>query len=500
MKYLLLFGLSVICFAGLGQSKDSLQTQVLSPEEMREDLMTYKQLLLETHPGLFRYQSKEEFDNSISGIETKISEPLPFYTFYRLIARLSADIRCAHTQVFPMGDILSYMRESCEVFPLFLYPIDERLYVLFNGTEDPSILPGDEIISVNGKPITEIREIISRYYFRDGNNDVVLRRFVQGGLFSLYYYLMVEQPSNFEIVVKNRQGEERKYKLPALTYAQVEKNYTSNTVNTKMMSFYNKKHQNWDMIIVDEVPSTAYMNFASFGSRGVDTEDEAQETFKKFMDKSLKKLRKSNIQNLIIELRGNTGGWDIQGKELFSYLMKSDTAVSYYETQTAITNDSDFLKYSDLSEEDLKQAGKYLIPMEDGTFKLDPAGNKTLLPQSPKENRFTGNVYIIMDEQCASTCAEFTAAAKANKIGVFVGNESGGAYEGGNGGSFITYSLPNSGIYSNSPLVKYTMAVPEASAPGRGTIPDHLILLSHEDLLNGYDAPKQFVFELIRKN
>lgn len=312
------------------------------------------------------------------------------------------------------------------------------------------------------------------------------------------YYLFVEQPSQFDLVFTNLEGEEQEITVPAMNYSQAEGNYVSNPVNKKMMSYYNKKAKSWDLEIHTEVPSTAYLKFAGFGASGVETEEEAAIVFQRFMDKAMKKLHKKEISNLIIELRGNTGGWDIMGKELFGYLMRENEPVSYYKYQTTVTKDSDFLRYSDMSAEQLEEAEKYLIPLENGNYKLDPAGNSTLSPQPPKENRFTGNVYILIDEQCASTCAEFTAIAKTNKTGILVGNESGGAIEGGNGGTFIHYTLPNSGIFSNTPLVRYQMAVPEMIPRGKGTIPDYVVLMSLEDVLTGRDAQKEFVFDLIR--
>ena len=74
-------------------------------------------------------------------------------------------------------------------------------------------------------------------------------------------------------------------------------------------------------------------------------------------------------------------------------------------------------------------------------------GSDTREPKryAPKPNRFRGRVYILMDGASASTASEFLAVAHANKVGVFVGEESGGAYEGANGSSFINLELPRSG-------------------------------------------------------
>ncbi len=481
------------------QTTDPLQKKILAPKEMREDLNIYKQILVETHPGLFRYLTELEFYQIMEDIQSQIEKPLQFYEFYRLLAGLTAEIRCAHTTLFPKKDVLNYIMESCNLFPFFVYPVDDKIYVLFNGTEDTRIKPGYELISINKKEIPEIKKIIKRYAFRDGYGNSVLRRFLRGGYFSMYYYFFIEQPPQFNIVFKDLDGDIIQYQIAGQPYKITEKNYVANPVNSEMMSFYNKKNKNWGFQFLDELPSTALLHLYSFGGKGINNEEKAQKAIQDFLNKAMKKIERKNVTNLIVDLRSNNGGWDVQGKELFSYLMKSDIATDYYRDQFAVTQDSEFLKYSDLSPEDLERAETFLIPQEDGTFKLDPEGNITLKPQEPKKKRFNGNLYILVDEQCASACAEFVAVAKSNEIGILVGNDSGGAYEGGNGSTFINYQLPNSGISSNTPLVKYEMAVKPAAEIGMGTIPDYTILPNLEDILSGRDAQKEFVYQLIRE-
>ena len=140
MKYLLFFILVIQSVLAIGQ--DSLVNKTLQPEQMRGDLVEYIQLLSETHPGLFRYQNETEFRKTVSDIESQIASPLPFYSFYKLMAGLTAQIKCAHTSLFPKEDIMGHIRESCNMFQFFMYPIEGKLYVLFTGTSGEEIKPG----------------------------------------------------------------------------------------------------------------------------------------------------------------------------------------------------------------------------------------------------------------------------------------------------------------------------------------------------------------------
>lgn len=481
------------------QRGDTLQEKILSPEEMIKDLSAYKQLLLETHPGLFRYMSREKFDIIIQEILDSINTPTPFYTFYRHLARLNAEIRCAHSNVLPGNNFLSYLRSSCETLPFYVYPIDNKLYILFNGTTQQDIVPGDELLSINGMPVKDIRHQIESYYFRDGTSASTLQKFLQGGTFSMFFYLFIDQPHSFEISIRKQSGTISAHRIQAQSYELTEKNYINNPVNKDMMKFYGQQKENWVLEILPYPESTAYLRIMSFSGKNIRDERSAKMQMEKFMAKVIRTLEQKDIKNLILELRGNPGGWDIHGRELLSYLLKKDSAVLYYRQQKTITKDSEFLKYSDLNPEDLSKADKYLVAQVDRTFLVDSAHTETLRLLRPKKQRFSGSVFIIVDEQCASSCAEFVAVAKANKIATLVGVEAGGAYSGGNGGSFIHFTLPESGIVATTPLVRYEMAVPAIDQFSMGTLPDYVIPSNLIDILKGRDTKKEFVLKLIKE-
>ncbi len=483
------------------QPADSLQTKILSSAAMQEDFAYLLKLLQQTHPGLYRYTSKEEASAKWDSSKALLRTPMSFYDFYKIIAATIADIRCAHTQALPVSDLEPYFNSYMKTIPFFLYPVEDKIVVILNLTPDTSIQPGYEVLSINGKSINEIKQIVTRYYWADGFIQSSKNQVLQGQWFDIFYYSFVARPDTFHITFKTLTGDTISYTTPAQTFASSLKWIKNNPVNQQMDAWYDKKRDKhpWRLSFPGDVPATAMLRFDGFGGEGANTEEEAQSTFRAFMDKSLKEIKKKNCTSLIIDVRSNGGGWDNQGIELFTYLMKGDTAVRYYRRQHAITDSSEFLRFSDLSPEELKSVKEELTPEPDGTFTLREDKNPTLQLQSPKPNRFKGNVYVLMDEKTFSTAAEFTAAAQANKEAVFVGEESGGCYEGGNGSSFIHLRLPNSGIAIGTPLVSYNMNVGEVLQKGRGTIPDYRVLFTLNDILHHIDPQFNLVKSLIRK-
>ena len=481
---------------------DSLQTKLLQPADMQADFQYLRRLLEETHPGLYRYTPKAIMQAKLDSIASTLNQPLPFYTFFRSVTALIADIRCAHTHALPAKAWQKQYTSNWKTLPFFMYPIQNRSYVIFNGTTDQTVKPGFELLSINGQSMAQIRQTMHRYQWSDGYIQTAKDAALQGQLFALFYYWFIDRPDTYRLTFKSLTGDTVRIDAPAKPFNTWFKTAQKNPVNKQMVAWYNKKKpkQPWRLSFPDDVDQTARLQLDGFGIKGANDDETAATRFREFMDKSLAKIAKKKAKHLIIDVRDNGGGWDIQGVELFTYLMKSDTAVRYYSRRHTITDNSEFLKFSDVPSDVLKNIRQQLIPEKDGTFtEKDDDDSRELRPQLPKPNRFKGQVYSLMNGRSGSTTSEFLAVAHANRVGVFVGEESGGAYEGGNGGSFINLELPHSKIKVATPLVYYNNAVPETGQKGRGTMPDHTVSITLDNVLNHTDAQLDLVKKLIRE-
>jgi len=483
---------------GLAQP-DSLATKMLSPQQIQKDFNYLRKLLTETHPGLYRYLPKEKMDAKLDSVYQQFDKPLPFYSFYKSVLYVIANVRCAHTNALPAADFNRYIG-SIHTFPFFLFPIDNKLYVIFNGSTDPQITLGYELVQINGRSSESIMQTIKKHYWSDGYIELSKNTALQGGSFCLFYYTLIERPDQFDVEFKDLNGNIYRTTVPAQKYGVTERAYTKNKINQKANQLYNQRHkQPWRLSFPTDVPASALLRLDGFGGKGMTTSETARLGMKKFMDDVMKKIEAKKCTNLIIDVRSNSGGWDIQGVELFTFLMKQDTAVQYYQKMHAITDSSEFLNYSDLSAHDRKNLKQELKREADGTFALRQAVTAELQPQLPKTNRFRGMVYILQNERSFSSAAEFLAACKTYQVGTLVGMESGGAYEGGNGASFIHVGLPYSKIQIGSPLVYYSNATHGEFQIGRGTIPDHMVAVEPLDLVNNYDRQLEFVKKMIGK-
>ena len=481
---------------------DSLQTKILQPADMQADFRYLRRLLEETHPGLYRYTPKTIMQAKMDSIDRSLSQPMPFYAFFKVVSALLGDVHCAHTHTLPHKKWREQFAGTLKTIPFFILPIHNRSYVLFNGTTDQTVKPGFELLSLNGRSMESIRQQLYQYHWSDGYIETSKVQAMRGQLFALFYYWYIDQPATYTLTFRTLTGDTMQVDVPAKPFGTSLKIMMKNPVNRQMLAWYNRKKPKhpWRLYFPDSLAQTAYLRLDAFGGEGAKNGGQAITIFRRFMDQAMVRLQKKQIQNLVVDVRANTGGWDSQGIELFTYLMKTDSAVPYYARQHSVTDSSEFIQFSDLSEADRKNVKNELIPETNGTFTLKQ-GSDTREPKryAPKSNRFRGRVYILMNGESASTASEFLAVAHANKVGVFVGEESGGAYEGGNGSSFINLELPKSGIQVSTPLVYYNNAVPEPKQKGRGTLPDSYVPITIHDILNHTDSQLNFVTKQIRE-
>lgn len=480
-------------------SRDTLESIIIQPKELQEDFNFLKQILIETHPGLYRYTTKEMMTRKMDSISNLLNHPMKFYEFYLVLSDLIANIRCAHTYLIPKRGFEAFYKRDINTFPLMIFFMEGKYYVTINGTKDESIKPGDELASINGQSVVDIRTKMKKYLWADGYNEIFKDKAMFELYFPLFYYLLIERCTQFDVVLKKENGQEVKLRLPAQTFLETRKNF-KNKVNDQILSFAKKRNKRdrkhgWRLDIRQK-EKVGIMRINAFG--GGRDENEACLRMRSFLDDCMKKLHDATIPDLIIDLRYNGGGWDIQGVELFTYL--TPKPVRCYRRLHSITDSTEFIKYSDLSGEDRKKMKQELKREEDGTFSVKEEFSDQLKIQQPKSNRFTGNVYILSNSGSASTTGEFIAYAKSNRLVTLIGEETGSAYEGGNGGSFLHFELPHSKIFFSTPLLAYENEVISVQQKGRGTMPDFAVPNNMADILKGYDTQLNFALQLIEKS
>jgi C-terminal processing protease CtpA/Prc len=168
--------------------------------------------------------------------------------------------------------------------------------------------------------------------------------------------------------------------------------------------------------------------------------------FRNFMDSCFALINTEKINNLILDVRGNTGGDPFCASILLSYLQTRE--VPYFSEP--------YGRYQSLSE-----------------------------PLPLPENHFKGNLFTLVDGGCGSTNGHFCALLKYYNIGKFVGTPSGATYK-CNAGRNTELRLTNTQMIITIGRSTYAAAVKNMDTSA--IWPDLLVEETYEAFLAGKDV------------
>lgn len=474
-KYLRLV---IVCFGFIVTINLGARSQnKFTAAQLNDDFLLFRQVLKEAHPGLYRYNSKEQIDSLFSHTESLLDHEMTQQEFYRLLLPVVAQLKCGHTKLHPESNWTdNYYYGSEKIFPLKLFISDGKAYVLDGYEKDGNIPVGAEVTFINNRPMKDIMHQLLSGFFSDGNN-TTFKYIEMSRYFSAYYANLVESPDTFAIqYLKDDQLKE--IKLSAISRTKID-------LYEKEMALQRPSKESYSLeFLPGEVAKLTISSFAKDGK---------EMSYSRFLKHSFAEINDRGIQNLIIDVRDNEGGKDKRGAMLLSHLM--DRKFRYYDRLETTTNK----KYSFA-----KQAW---LPKYYGILRMlisrDPnetflwKHHKNLKVQKPQRHSYLGKVYVLINGASFSVTSEFAAVTHYMKRATFIGEETGGGYYGNNSGTFVIVPLTNSRLIMGIPLMAYYTAVKDYPMTDRGLMPDYEVKLGINDLLEGKDAVLDYTLEKI---
>jgi len=194
------------------------------------------------------------------------------------------------------------------------------------------------------------------------------------------------------------------------------------------------------------------LTVASFGIRDM-------EGYFAFLDSVFLHLKESKAEDLVLDLRDNTGGHPIFAAQLLSYLTGNE--FTYFQRNP-----------------DVKDFEPLYRPMQ------------------PNPNHYNGRLYVLVNGNCLSTTGHLISLLAYYTEAIFIGEDPGSTYL-CNDFSMQT-KLSNTGMEVNIPRTTFISAA-EGFSDG-GSFPlDHEVQSTVEDILADTDTYASFVYELIQK-
>lgn len=188
---------------------------VLSAEELQEDALLLKKVMMDVHPGIFRYNTAEEFEAHFRDFYAKLHRDMAEAEFMKILAQFTEKVRCGHTYLNPWN-----MREEIRdrlfggkiYFPFGFVISNGRMFITKNASDNVAIKAGAEILSINGFPASEILDSLYTVAKTDGSNvqakDNVLELTAFGerdhNFFDFYFPLFFPmKDTTFDVRVQN---------------------------------------------------------------------------------------------------------------------------------------------------------------------------------------------------------------------------------------------------------------------------------------------------------
>ena len=463
-----------------------------------EDLRVFRSIREKANSGLYVYRSRHQIDSMYKKAEEEAASSKNIFDFYKVIAKVTGFEGSCHNYTDLPNHASYYLAQRPEYLPITLKNIDGRL---LQDSKDIKIPLAAEIISINGIPAKEMISRFSQYYFSDGYS--VPYRETAGferGMLDKFY---IEFGTHKQYDIKYQwNGQTHDVSLPGISleaFKKLQESRHSLTLDKKLMAEKYSFTKEGDHVY-------------RLSIRGFDfatgKEDPAYKKFSIFLDQMMDTLEREKIENLIIDLRGNTGGTGALYEKVFSYLTQrpfrdSNYAYTWFnevpmEDKLIIT--PLFLSNGVTDKNGINTYLKQLYPKQiQGKYYWADDKNLLILPN---ERTFRGQLYLLADQRVASAASHLASLIKSYTNAIVIGKETVGGYYEHNGHLPLVYELPNTGIqtgFSIVHVIQDAQNLPDQKK-GQGIIPHYEIRLTNQEFLDQSDVYLRKALELQKHN
>ncbi|MBP8033657.1 MAG: hypothetical protein KAZ71_03605 [Bacteroidia bacterium] len=468
----------IICLSSFSQKKGFDIQKRYSITQVLEDIDYTEKYLVKFHPDPFKYISKDSLHAFVLKTKEQITMPLTEMQARFFIKRIIAKIGCGHTDVAASKKYTKAVKKlNRPILPLNTFVVDSnKLIILNNLSSDSTIKPGDEILSIDHRPVKNILKTIYSVTTSDGYNETYKKQGTRYYWFKYYYSFCYGFKPEYLIKLKHKDQSVSNYTLAAIS------SLKDTVILPKKDSVHLlEKTKTCTYSIVKNNKPIAILDIDAFKGRH----------WHRFFRKSFKDIKEKNIENLVIDLRDNGGGQINDGLNFLSYIIHQKMYLPF----------------------DRKPNLMMFNPRYKMNFgsRITPFIFCTMMPQWPKhgrlrhyfitlpkkKNAYNGKVYVLVNGKSFSMSGVASTYLKYKSDATIIGEETGGNIAGSNAVISGKIILPNSHIQIFIPMYHLYHDI-DVKNDGQGLIPDFPTHYSKEDILNGIDMDLIKVLEIVK--
>lgn len=532
-KSIYIFGIVVLFLYSCQSTKkfNESVTKTHSIKELREDVDFLFSTLNKNFPRLYDYISEEELNQKVAAFKAELS-PMTSSQFYHKLAPLVAEVKQGHLmprrpfEIRDRKERKRYRRAHDEYDDIDFKWVKNAIYVEDTYKDLDSLIIGSKVVAIDS---FSTENIVKNWYNKitsDGFNNTFQKPIIADNLLAFYRYdvgrtdsitLHLQRGDSIftqplKIVFENKKQEDtlttknKDSKLnddvKKLTRAEKMKQRLANKKqyrDKRKRGYSAYKNQNTrEFKLIGNDSNIAYLKIRGFSG--------GDRWSRKFYEETFMKLDSLDVENLILDLRDNTGGSLKEIGNLYSYLAKEEfTLINPMETKRRLIVTS-FL-WSGKS----TFFGNFFKGLATPfTFTVDLIKSKSegktkyyrhkfTKPSSPSPHAFKGDLFVLINGASYSASSILSSNLHGSERATFIGEETGGAYNGTVAGLKMNKYLPNTQIIV--PVWMMHLETPYKDEPnGFGIKPDIELEPNLEDFLSGKDTVLERAIEEIEKS
>lgn len=503
----------------------------LSVAEMQQDLVFVKKRLFTMHPDADLYIDKDALNKKFDSVYNSLNTPLKPNEFHLKIAPIIAAVKQGHMRINGLtlpstkAEIKKYKDTRGPLSQLNYRYFNDTLFVSHNHHLKNGVRPGSAVLKFNNKTPKELFEHYKLTYASDGYNQTYLPK----GFTSRFYPEMLamfgmQDSIPLTLLCEGSVNEVvlRRYSTKKETAQETSKDSLSKQIKTPIeqkktktvahkipkdsLTIIAKKEKelrkqkrilgyvdgnfNRTLSFPNPKDSTyAVLRIRSFSSG----------KFKKSYDSLFSTIQEKNIQHLVLDLRGNTGGLIADIDYLYRYLKKVEEPLissskinSKWKMPFYAVKGKSVAHYTFLSPI-YALALPYLYTRtftganDQSEFRV--AGLKAT---APKAKAYTNKLDVLIDGATFSASSIISSNLQGSHRAKVYGEESGGTYNGTVAGIMPVLTLPNSKLKWRIGLM-HIIPYHHKEVFGYGVMPDVPLNLSTDEKLFDEDAVYQLI-------
>lgn len=480
LKFILLFTL-MTCFNAWvrAQSDTTYRPEHLyQPQQLHADLAFLKSVLEEAHPSLYRYTSKDGLDAYFAVADQQLNQPLTDIEFWKIVEPVVAAIRSGHTVVYPSANYVEWWnKHGLSRIPLSVYALNGHLYAAWFPEDCGKLFRGARITAIDDNPGTVVFASLKPFVSSEGYSDQFVNYNIETTFPDLYGRVFGFK-REYDVAFIDSSG-----KIQHATVRSYKTNYHAPTNQSKLIHEQKKSEvaKAVDINYFKDVPGTIELRIKTFSYL---------KDYKIFDVAFFKRLQDEKIKNLIIDLRGDGGGYLGIGIDMMRYMVRN--AVVPANMITAVTNEYSFEKYIVYPGSDTLRKSVLIK-----TGKREYAAvNDYQVNYISSGYLFAKNVYLLVDKGTFSAAAIFAANLRAQRNVTILGDETGGGEGGTDGSGFSMVKFPNTELLLRLPQF-WMQTTTRNKNTGHGVIPDIAVIPSIEDRVADRDVVLDKTLHLI---